>query len=176
MENSSKIPTERIDVLDAKLLTIDNSIALLQQSILNLNSRLEEVNTNLTALINNNYTDLNTKITALQTRATNLEARRYITESHTNGTSWYRLYSDKWIEQGGQTTMSECAQPTINLLKTMKDTNYMCGGIQTNISTNGDTEMGIGINPYSTTQIKSFCHYINPNTTTIKWWVVGFAA
>lgn len=104
MENSSKIPTERIDVLDAKLTTIDNSILSIQQSILDLNTRLEEVNTNLTTLVNNNYTDLNTKITALQTRATNLEARRYVTTYWKSGTSWYRIWSDGFIEQGAYST------------------------------------------------------------------------
>lgn len=126
MENSSKIPTERIDVLDAKLTTIDNSILSIQQSILDLNTRLEEVNTNLTTLINNNYTDLNTKITALQTRATNLEARRYVIENWRSGSSWYRLYSDKWIEQGGicNATQYNNTAVNVNFFKKMKDTTY----------------------------------------------------
>lgn len=170
MENSSKIPTERIDVLDAKLLTIDNSIASLQQSILNLNSRLEEVNTNLTTLINNNYTDLNTKITALQTRATNLEARRYITTSYTSGTSWYRLYSDKWIEQGGSIQINS-AGTTVNLLKTMANTNYC-------IQANG-TQSARYVSCYTLTT-SSFLVYTGDdssfNSSPIRWMVVGFSA
>lgn len=124
MENSSKIPTERIDVLDNKLENIDNTLVSLQQSILDLNTRLEEVNTNLTTLINNNYTDLNTKITDLQTRATNLEARRYITTHWKSGTSWYSIWSDGWIEQGFRITTTVDAQTNHTFLKPFKDTNY----------------------------------------------------
>ena len=49
----------------------------------------------------------------------------YITETYINGSSWYRVYSDGWCEQGslrsaGATGTTE----TINLLKPYKDTNY----------------------------------------------------
>ena len=43
-----------------------------------------------------------------------------LTESYINGTSWYRVYSDGWCEQGGQATISQ----SISLLKNYSDTNY----------------------------------------------------
>ena len=49
--------------------------------------------------------------------------KAYIVETYINGTSWYRVYSDGWCEQGGHTNSSN-QQVTITLLKTYKDTNY----------------------------------------------------
>ena len=54
---------------------------------------------------------------------------------------WYRIWSDKWIEQGGTATCSTSysARDTVTLLKSYKDTNYniMVGNIfgETNTST-----------------------------------------
>lgn len=45
----------------------------------------------------------------------------YITETYVNGTSWYRIWSDGWCEQGGYNSN---ALATINLLKQYTDTNY----------------------------------------------------
>lgn len=47
-----------------------------------------------------------------------------LTESYVNGTSWYRVYSDGWCEQGGYIGTVTDTSATINLLKTYKDTNY----------------------------------------------------
>ena len=46
----------------------------------------------------------------------------YLVETYVNGTSWYRVYSDGWCEQGGET--STVGTQTIMLLKKMKNTNY----------------------------------------------------
>lgn len=50
-------------------------------------------------------------------------AQPHIIETYKNGNSWYRVYSDGWCEQGGyiNTTTSN---PTFNLLKIFRDTNY----------------------------------------------------
>ena len=49
-----------------------------------------------------------------------LKSKVYLKESYTNGTSWYRVYSDGWCEQGG---LAEKNTTTI-LLKTYKDNNW----------------------------------------------------
>ena len=178
MENSSKIPTERIDVLDNKLENIDNTLVSLQQSILDLNTRLEEVNTNLTTLINNNYTDLNTKITDLQTRATNLEARRYITTHWKSGTSWYRIWSDGWIEQGGKYTRASSTNwnTTITLFKPYKDTNYNISISSAGLAGDKLGEHGENIENVTTT---SFAYYFytgasGDGTTSFYWVACGY--
>ena len=49
----------------------------------------------------------------------------YVTETYQNGSSWYRLWSDGWCEQGGETAMGPNTSPTtVNLLKAYKNTNY----------------------------------------------------
>lgn len=63
-----------------------------------------------------------------QSKITNLEKRIYISETYSNGTSWYRIWSadstgKKWCEQGG--TIPE-DNMTITLLKKLVDTNYTC--------------------------------------------------
>ena len=50
---------------------------------------------------------------------------RAVVETYVNGTSWYRIYSDKWCEQGGQTTISDSTNAhQVSILKEMRDTNY----------------------------------------------------
>ena len=49
--------------------------------------------------------------------------KAYIKETYVNGTSWYRIYSDGWIEQGGTTgTISSGTKTTY--LKSFTNTNY----------------------------------------------------
>lgn len=49
----------------------------------------------------------------------------HIVESYVNGTSWYRVYSDGWCEQGGFATATAAGSPQqISLLKNFINTNY----------------------------------------------------
>lgn len=49
----------------------------------------------------------------------------YVVKSYSNGTDWYRVYSDGWCEQGGWTVTGESVYGvTVTLLKPFKDTNY----------------------------------------------------
>lgn len=45
-----------------------------------------------------------------------------ILESYTSGTSWYRKWSDGWVEQGG--TFKSLYNQAVTLIVPMKDTNY----------------------------------------------------
>ena len=47
---------------------------------------------------------------------------RYVTQTYINGTSWYRVWSDGWIEQGGVITLSGLT--VLSFLKTFSNTNY----------------------------------------------------
>lgn len=49
---------------------------------------------------------------------------RHITQTYANGTSWYRIWSDGWCEQGGRIPPSGVGFTTVTLLKPYKDTNY----------------------------------------------------
>lgn len=69
-----------------------------------------------------------------------LQANQYpkvVVEPYKNGTNWYRIYSDGWIEQGGRATFTNVESYktfTVTLLKEMKDTNYsvyaMCARLE----------------------------------------------
>lgn len=59
-------------------------------------------------------TDLNNKVDK-----SDLIESHVIIESYVNGTSWYRIWSDGWIEQGGKYTYSSAGQKTISLLKSI---------------------------------------------------------
>lgn len=66
-------------------------------------------------------TDLNSKA---DIDLSNVPASKGIlVESYNNGTSWYRLYSDGWCEQGFRE--SKASGGVFNFLKTFRDTNYL---------------------------------------------------
>ena len=51
--------------------------------------------------------------------------KSYITETYVNGTSWYRIWSDGWCEQGGVTSgKGYSTAVTITFIKAFADTNY----------------------------------------------------
>lgn len=76
-----------------------------------------------------------------------------VTESYSDGQSWYRVYSDGWCEQGGYG--SATPQLTITFLKPFKDTNY--GFVNTTRTGSGDS---------TTRTIEPIIN--NITTTTIK--------
>ena len=79
-------------------------------------------------------TDLNGKVDIVD-----LATCHVVVETYVNGTSWYRVYSDGWCEQGGQlTTTNANTTVTVNLLKTFVDTNYTVNAIQFRDGTTGE--------------------------------------
>lgn len=48
----------------------------------------------------------------------------FVKSTYKSGTSWYRIWSDGWIEQGGRVSISQDTQTTVTLLKPFSDTNY----------------------------------------------------
>ena len=72
-----------------------------------------------------------------------------VVETYVNGSSWYRVYSDGWCEQGGYAN----AGTTVTFLKPFKDTNYTLAlGVT---STYGNWIQAVGFAWYSKTE-KSF--------------------
>lgn len=54
----------------------------------------------------------------------NASSRGYVVDSYHNGTEWYRVYSDGWIEQGGRFYNNANVVNTISFLKPFKNTDY----------------------------------------------------
>lgn len=100
--------------------------------------------------------------------------KAFVKDSWISGTSWYRVWSDGWIEQGGRASLNECSSTAYTLHKPFSNTDYFISASQYNVSTAGDAEMGVGCSPTSTTQFNAFCHYINPNTMNFMWYACGY--
>ena len=68
------------------------------------------------------------KLDEINTRLTNLENSRRIIETWSEGTEWYRVWSDGWIEQGGTTGLITSSDgytaTTIQFKKSFINTNY----------------------------------------------------
>ena len=109
------------------------------------------------------------QLNTLQAQLDQLESRRYVKETgkSSDGTSWYRVWSDGWIEQGGTYTSSDNSKYPITLSKKMTTTNYhstVTGGY--NVSSNS----GFGY-CYDKTTSGFKAVVIEPRGT---WYVCGY--
>ena len=77
---------------------------------------------------------------------------RYLVESYNNGSSWYRKYSDGWIEQGGVYSTSGNVNKTINFI--IPFNNRVISIINTFKRTSSGGAQGVGA--YSTGSLTSF--------------------
>ena len=95
----------------------------------------------------------------------------YVTQTYINGTSWYRVWSDGWIEQGGRAVSFN----TVTLPKTFKNTNYT---LQMQIIS-GEYCMGVTVSSINTnsfyfgTATHGGVHEDKPNVTCM-WYACGF--
>lgn len=53
-----------------------------------------------------------------------MEEVQCVVETYNNGTSWYRVWSDGWCEQGGRAEYSSSNTVSVSFLKQFKDTNF----------------------------------------------------
>lgn len=84
-------------------------------------------------------------------------------ESYISGTTWYRKYSDGWIEQGGRVTTT-ASSGTVTFYKAFSNTNYgiFCQeGEKPTAETAGTDTSGyaenIGLTNYTTTTVRYSC-------------------
>lgn len=80
--------------------------------------------------------DIKSALATIQAQLGQLESRRYVKEAgkSSDGTSWYRVWSDGWIEQGGTYTSSDNSKYPVAFSKKMTTTNYhstVTGGYDT---------------------------------------------
>ena len=113
-------------------------------------------------------TDLNGKADVDLTNCT----KPHVVETYVNGTSWYRVYSDGWCEQGGYVGTGP-APTTVTLLKQMADTNYKASVQQAN---NGGgnpqhySSVVIGITT-TTITVNQFSNYFFPYFWEVKGYI-----
>lgn len=164
MIDSSKLPIGRVDVLDNKLSDIDTTII---NNYNETNIKIDNVNEDLLEIID-----------GLTKRIQTLEARNYIKETWVSGTSWYRIWSDGWIEQGGKYTRASATNwsTTITLFKPYKNTNYNISISSAGLAGDKLGEHGENIENVTTT---SFAYYFytgasGDGTTSFYWVACGY--
>ena len=96
------------------------------------------------------------------------DCKAYITETYKNGTSWYRVYSDGWCEQGG---FGGGATGTISLLKPMVDTNY-----QILCQKSGASQFPIAVTGRTATSFTVDWDYGSATKTNGWWQASGYIA
>ena len=100
----------------------------------------------------------------------------YLKTTYVNGTSWYRIWSDDYCEQGGRLYNAKDVANTITLLKTMKNTNYsvfIAHGVKGVY--NDTANMKRAEEPFNFTAT-SFQVYTHPSDglNTVQWKVCGY--
>ena len=105
----------------------------------------------------------------------NAASRGYLVESYHNGTEWYRVYSDGWIEQGGRVVSDGTLDWKIaSLVRPFSDKNY-------NILISGDQLTGdsagtfSGLVQYAKSTNSQFTWFWNANSSyAINWYACGY--
>ena len=95
----------------------------------------------------------------------------HIIDTYANGTSWYRIWSDGWCEQGGIATITASRNftNTITLLKPFIDTNYTC-----NVTTVSNSKVQY-ITGYNITSLKTNSFVVTGSTYETAAIIVGFS-
>ena len=96
----------------------------------------------------------------------------HVVESYQNGTSWYRVYSDGWCEQGGEAYVTgPDGGADITLLKSFASTNYAIFITNANYTVNSPA----GLSPGSKTTAGFSLDYPDPNAySNVFWETKGF--
>jgi len=116
---------KKIDVTDTIVTKQGNTFNGASQLVqLDTSGKMPAVDGSLLTGINAASRDLN-NITATAKTNLNTAGIRTVVTTYANGTSWYRVYSDGWIEQGGILPSGASAfVRTITLLKAFANVNY----------------------------------------------------
>lgn len=160
--------------IESDIDTLETDVDSIETNVGDLSSLTTDVKTSLVLAVNEHETLINQKLNIDFSNAPT--SKGFLVESYTSGTSWYRVYSDGWCEQGGMTNVSVSGQ-TVNLLKTMADTNYAVSVTLSylgNFSSAGGNEPAHSCAAVSTTQIR-----ISQESTASKnsyWRVSGYIA
>lgn len=138
---------------------------------------------NINVDINQIATDLNLKadtdlINATPSSGTvksllNNAGVKYVVETFHNGTSWYRVYSDGWCEQGGTTSSGDWTE--ITLLKPYTNTNYTLIAGSTDTNRDGST-CSCAINSKSATGFYIGNYYNGTAYGYSMWYACGWLA
>lgn len=78
-----------------------------------------------TIVMDNGNIDIKGNVNIVQNTVDKNSLHSYVIDSYKNGESWYRLYSDKWIEQGGYSAaIGDYQRTPVSFHKQFSDTNF----------------------------------------------------
>lgn len=103
--------------------------------------------------------------------------KAYVTETWHSGTSWYRVWSDGFIEQGGKLTFTGASSITRDITfnkpfaSSMIGLSLMSGR---NSGTSSGSEYGYGVYAYSTTKMSVAAWKEGGSSTTLWWYANGY--
>lgn len=99
----------------------------------------------------------------------------YIVETYVNGTSGYRIWSDKYCEQWGRTTGTSTGDITVSLLKSYRDTNYNVSRQLLNHTGSAVSTVYLAVKSLSTNSFV-MATYASQNAQTSCWKACGYLA
>lgn len=97
---------------------------------------------------------------------------RTVVETYHNGTSWYRVWSDGWCEQGGRFQSADKTDTVVNFLKPFSDANYT-PIVGQQYGSAGDSQYRT-FNIYTISQASMTVHNATNGTNTCIWMACGY--
>lgn len=103
--------------------------------------------------------------------------KAYVTETWHSGTSWYRVWSDGFIEQGGKLTFTGTTSIRSEITFNKRFASSMIGlslmaGRNSGKAT--ESEYSYGVYAYSTTKVSVAAWKENGSATTLWWYANGY--
>lgn len=170
---------EKFNVADAVELTEAINKKQLNNSVAAINASITEIETTLESEIatkaDKTYVDNNLALKANSADVTaSLATKICVIDTYSSGTSWYRSWSDGWIEQGG---LISNWTGTITFLKPFLNTNYSfnCNPVTTQTGSGCNMPGESSSTPRTTTRI--VLAYQSSGTTNnggIYWRACGY--
>lgn len=167
-----RIPyTESADKYGSKIVDVayrDRVIDAWEQNYTERYYTLDETNGNFTLPMGEIYGMIEHRLS---------ENIPHIVETYINGTSWYRIYSDGWCEQGGYkaTTSAAATSYTVDFIKQFKDTNYFFDRSPYWVQ-DGVVVYSVFDNGYRTKTTSSVSFWMHENTIQngTDWYACGY--
>lgn len=153
--------------LDAKANDADLQVDLtaIRESITNVSSKVDGIGDTLSLAKN----DIKLALATIQAQLGQLESRRYVKETgkSSDGTSWYRKWSDGWIEQGGSV---KGTPSSVTYLKQFKDVAYTL--LCTPITVSGDNEWPRYL--FANEKTPNGFKFVSKNHISMEWYACGY--
>lgn len=103
---------------------------------------------------------------------------RFVKATYVSGTTWYRVWSDGWIEQGGKYTGASgtCWSTTITFPKAFSNTNYNISVTSTGLAGDMWGEHGENVESITTSSFKYYFYTgaSGDGTTGFYWTACGY--